>query len=207
MFDLSVNKKPSGFRKGICPAKAHGQFYDINVAEAQDLGRVAKGEERILTAIPEGYRLEATGLRVTPTSGDLRKELANVRAIIGTKGGSQPQTVHLQKRHQAEWNGIHLQINDGDEIFVKVQNRHSEHEGWKEVCSVRIDPLKAFRVKDQDLLWHPTPATLQHSNTKVMVWVELSMLRRTAHILKDNAQEGLTKQRMAFSNYNFEPKQ
>ena len=212
MFDLSSsvkNKKPSGFRKGVCPAKAHGQYFDINVAEAQDLGRVAKGEERILTSIPEGYRLEATGLRVTPTSGNLQEELPKVRATIGTNGGSHnPHSVRLRKRHQAEWNGIHLQINDGEEIFVTLQVRHSKHKGWKDACLVTIDPLKAFRVKDQDLVWHPTPAKLQHSNTNVTVWVELSMLRRTTHILKDaNPQGGLTKQRMTLSSYKFEPKE
>ena len=189
-------KKNSAVRGGggICPAKSHGKFLNIDIAEAQDLARVAEGKERILTKIPDGFRLEATGLRVNAVGG---LKLSLVRASIGTKGGTNKEnTVELEKRHQAEWNGIHLRVTDGDQITVKLQSRSFNNEAWKDSLETVIDPLKAFSVQDQDLVWHPTLVTLIGSDRQVTVWVELSLLRLTSEILK--LQQGsavATKQR------------
>lgn len=199
---------------GICPAKAHAHYFDIDLAEAQDLARVSEKKARVLTKIPEHFRLEATGARV---NSDAFKDLVMVRAMIGTESAttardngeksssSKPSFIELEKRSNPEWNGLHVRVLNGDNVRVKVQGRTEAQGPWKEILQVTVDPLRAFTVQDQDLVWYPTNTKV--GDRDVTVWVELSLVRMTSQILE--IQKGtniVSKQRSKIQQFKFEPK-
>jgi hypothetical protein len=183
---------------GICPAKGHAKFFDVNLGEAQDLARVAEGKVRTLTKIPEFSRLEATGLRVQGligfagpgAKGGRSNGAAQLRASVGVvEVGKNSPLVHphrpaeLEKRTKAEWDGLHIRVNDGQQLWVQLQSQRSEDATapWNTVFEITIDPLKAFTVEDLDVVWYPTKLVM--GNSHVTVWVELSLMKLTSAIM------------------------
>jgi hypothetical protein len=212
----TIHPRPAGVKAGgtvrggggICPAQSHAQYFNVNLAQAQDLARVAVGKVRHLTKIPEHSRLEATGLRVEGGwEGEDQQPQMKVRASIGTvnDGQKKPDLVHnipleLEKRTKAEWNGLHVNVKDGQQLWVRVQRRpeddteSSSSSGgtpWELVLEEIIDPLAAFTVKGQDVVWHPTKVVLQNTNKPLTVWTELSLMRLTSNIMDRIKAKGI----------------
>lgn len=192
-------KQASGFRGGggICPAAGHTAFYDLNVAQAQDLARMVQGKERNLTAIPENSRLEATGLRVEgihPGGGEDLRPL--VRATVATSGS--PFT--LLPRRKPEWNGLHVNLKDADSLTVRIDTKNPQKGAvWETAAKTSIEPLKAFVVQDQDIVWYPTSV-----GGGMTIWVELSLVRKTSKLVR--AVSMVIKKRQKLGKGKFEVK-
>mmetsp|Transcript_14297 Transcript_14297/g.21000 ORF Transcript_14297/g.21000 Transcript_14297/m.21000 type:complete len:253 (-) Transcript_14297:502-1260(-) len=179
---------------GICPAKKHAKFFDVNLAEAQDLARVAAGKARSLTKVPENSRLEATGLRIQGMIDESLQVRASVAAVWSEKSNtkfSPIRPVELQKRTKAEWNGIHVRISDGQQLWVRVQSRKAEDAAWDNLVEITIDPLKAFKVEDQDVVWYPTQIEPKDGLPALTVWMELSLMQFTAKIMEQIDANGI----------------
>lgn len=217
---------------GICPAKSHAKYFSVNLAEAQDLGRVAEGKKRNLTKIPDNYRLEVTGLRIVekneknekkPVAASTTKEQQQqvVYATIGTvpKKGTSSTTnkptssssFDLEKRTKPEWNGLHVNIVDENQELVvqvfrlrdKKENESSESSKWELYVQTKINPLDAFVYENQDVVWHPTDVVDDKYYT---VWVELNMVRKTSHLRSLLKSAGLTVKKRKKLVYKFEPR-
>jgi len=160
---------------GICPAKRHSSYFNVNLAEAADLARVSEAKPRVLTSIPKGYRLEATGLRIVGSDAH------EVQASVHTEN-----TLHnpalLEKRSKPEWNGLHVRVTDSETIYVRVEYRSKTSSSWLDLLHTTIDPLAAFSIQDQDIVWHPKKVFMKNDRKVVIVWIELSLTRMTSTI-------------------------
>jgi len=203
----SVGRKAGGTVRGgggVCPARQHGAYMSINLAEAQDLARTLPGRPRKLTEIPDGSRIEATGLRIEGVP-----EGHQVRASIGTVLAGYPKPVRrpaeLEKRTKAEWNGLHVNIANKQELWVNVLSRVDATSSWHPILEVCIDPLEAFSVEDQDVRWFAT-AVPQEAGPDLTVWVEFSLMVLTSSLLDRIKKKGIATKQRKLEQKTFEPK-
>jgi len=201
----------------ICPARGHGQFVHIDEATAQDLGRIANtAQTRVLTRVPPGYRLEATGVRVDwgPHNKSDRSGL-QYRGVLGIRLHSESTTTlanktTLSKRSKPDWSSLHVPWNDDSDaaLVLQLQSRpeQGQEQAWKSVFAagaVEIQPLTAFHIQDQDIVWHAVPIP----DTGTTVWFHLSLLRTTSNIKQE--QEGhvvVAAKKRRLNTVKFQPK-
>lgn len=199
---------------GMCPFRGHDkQFGDLNVAELAGLGKASEGKKRELLAIPDGYRLENTGVRIEFLQLD-RREGANrqFRGIVYAAPAKAPterlRMLELPRRNEPSWNGLHLRLDDNEVLVVEVQERNNDGDGtWTDSFPpVTVDPLKAFTVQDQDIAWLKTPADPSLARSD-LVWAELSLSKKQSNIMEASKGTNIASKQRKLNKVKFEPHQ
>ena len=173
-------------------------------------GREGKAEKRRhLMSIPDGCRLELTGIRfdclAARRSSNLDERGESVRTFRGMacavsaknekkgNGNGQLRTIELSKRSEPSWNGLHLRLEDDEALVVEMQERKhatctssadDAPSSWSPsfVQPVCIHPLQAFAVPDQDVAWLRTRVHPDFDRSDI-VFTELTLTRRTDALL------------------------
>jgi len=177
----------------MCPFSGACRFDGLDVAQLAGLGKASEGKKRELLSIPDGYNLESTGVRVdfvkrSGSNGDKRSDPATI--FRGTAYATPLdnktvilRTADLPKRNEPSWSGVHLHLRDGETLVVQVQERHGETGYWTDSFEpVVIEPLKAFTVEGQDIVWFKTPIDGSVAKSG-LVWAELSLQKKSNRIL------------------------
>ena len=191
----AVNSRGGG---GMCPVRGHGKMFgNLDVAELAGLGKASEGKKRELLAIPDGYKLQNTGIRIEfPKLGrqgsNLESDSKSQRQFRGVVYVTPAETptkrlrmVELPKRNEPSWNGLHVHLDDKELLVVQVQERSADKDGaWADsFVPVTVEPLKAFTVQDQDIAWLKTPSDPSFGRS-AMVWAELSLQKKSSNIME-----------------------
>ena len=204
---------------GICPVGGHAKFGSLDVAELAGLGKASEGKKRSLATVPDGFRLENTGIRVefetVPDRGteeQTREQFrGHVTSVMSSSSSSSTDNgtglrhhrQELVKRNEPSWNGLHINLKDGEVLMVTIQSRTvtpTSTTSWKDVVSnVSIEPLQAFTVQDQDVVWFSTKVGT------TTVWVELSLQRKSQNILEQSKGTRVAQKFRAKTKYAFQP--
>lgn len=210
----NVNARGGG---GMCPVRGHGKTLSkLNVAELAGLGKASEGQKRELLSIPDGYRLENTGIRIEflqlnrldSNLGPDRKPLRQFRGVVYATPLADPtkklRMVELPKRYEPSWNGVHLHLDSKEKLIVQVQERRSDGDGtWADSFnSVTMDPLKAFTVQDQDVAWLKTPSDPLFPRSD-LVWAELSLQKKSSNILEQTKGTNIASKQRKLTKIKF----
>lgn len=195
---------------GICPVRGASFFNKLDVSQLAGLGKASAGQTRELLAIPEGYRLENTGIRIEFSShkGVRADASMTFRGVVWAtppdKPGEKRRAVELPKRSEPSWSGLHLRLDDGETLAVQVQERSDGASSWRDSFKpVTMEPLKAFTVQDQDIVWFKTPA--RGGSSHDLVWAELSLQKKTEYITKQAKGANVASRHRKISATKFEP--
>ena len=61
--------------------------------------------------------------------------------------------MELPRRSEPSWDGIHLRLDDGEKLAVRVQERIGGSPWRDSFEAVTVEPLAAFAVQDRDVVW------------------------------------------------------